>query len=332
MYTQSSRRTILVAAVLVVATIAAIPLFGGTAAAQEEETANDYFNTFRAMEGTEAYQEYDEMETIRTFAVSKTQITGDLTADERAEFDAVAGSLRAFDRAYARAEAGEYEASLAAAENVSSHIDDLEEYDQTQATLAGLALTRFYERLGDGLYQKAEAASRTPVRIERLELSATAYERADMPNEAAQFRIQAEQLRAEYDRDRQTIATAQNATSTFIESCADCTDIQAAVSANGLELFAAYQDARTTRSQIRDAQSLAADHGLSERESELATTGDDVAETSTTLAIASSTVLIGYGVIIGLIGTLIVGRLFAWRRTYEAATVGSIVTVGDSDV
>ncbi|WP_049890859.1 hypothetical protein [Natrinema versiforme] len=331
MPTRSTRRSMLLAAILVVATVATVPLFGGTAAAQEE-SANDYFETFRGMEGTEAYQEYDELETVRTFAVSQTQVTGDLSADERAEFAAVAGTLRAFDRAYVRAEDGEYEASLAAAENVSEHIDDLEQYDQTQATLAGLALTRFYERLGDGLYEEADAVNRTPDRIERLEMTATAYERADMPDEAAQFRVQAEQLTAEYERDRETIATARNATATFVEDCTDCADVQAAISANGLETFAAYGEARATESQIRDASDRAATHGLTDREDELTAMADDVTETRTTLAIASSAVLVGYGVAVGLLGTIIVGRLFLWRRTYEASRVGSVVAVGDSDV
>lgn len=318
-------------AILVVATIGTVPLFGGTVAAQEE-TANDYFETFRAMEGNEAYAEYDELETVRTFAVSQTQVTGELTAVERAEFEAVLGALRAFDRAYTHADSGEYESSLSAAENVSSHVDDLEEYDRTQSTLVSLALTRFYERLGDGLYEEADTANRTPIRIERLELSATAYERADMPEESAQYRVQAEQLRAEYDRDREMIATAENATTSFIEDCTDCASIQAAVSINGLKTFTAYRDAQATHSQIRAAQDRAADHGLADREAELAAMSDQIAETQTTLALASSAILIGYGVIVGLVGTIIVGRLFAWQRTYEAARVGSVVTVGDSDV
>lgn len=330
MQSRATRRAILLAAILVAATTT-VPLFGGIAAAQDE-TANDYFETLRSMEGTEAYEEYDELETVRTFAVSQTQVTGELTAAERAEFEAVVDTLQAFDRAFVRAENGEYEASLVAAENVSAHVDDLEGYDQTQATLASLALTRFYERLGDGLYEEADAADRTPDRIERLELTATAYERADMPDEAAQFRVQAERLAAEYERDRETFAAAENATTAFLEGCPDCADVQAAVSANGLETFAAYGDARETHRQVRDARERAADHGLAEREEELAAISDDLSETRTTLAIASSAVLIGYGAVVGLVGTIVVGRLFAWRRTYEAARVGSVVTVGDSDV
>ncbi|WP_435552961.1 hypothetical protein [Natrinema sp. CGMCC1.2065] len=330
MPTQERKRTILLTALLV-ATAATVPLLGGTATAQER-TANGYFETFRSMEGTEAYEEYDELETVRTFAVSKTQVTGDLSAAERAEFDAVLGTLRSFDRAYVRAEEGEYEASLAAAENASAHIEDLEEYDQTQATLADLALTRFYERLGDGLYEEAEATNRTPERLERLELTATAYERADMPDEASQFRVQAERLAAEYDRDRETIATAGNASTTFLEGCTDCTDVQAAISTNGLETFAAYQDARATASRLDGAQERAAEHGLADREAELANASAEVDEARTTLATASAAILIGYGIVVGLLGTIVAGRLFAWRRTYEAAQVGSVVTVGESDV
>lgn len=318
-------------AAILVATVATVPLFGGTATAQER-TANGYFETFRSMEGTEAYEEYDELETVRSFAVSKTQVTGELSADERAEFDAVLGTLRAFDRAYVRAENGEYEASLAAAENASAHVEDLEDYDQTQATLADLALTRFYERLGDGLYEEAESADRTPERIERLEMTATAYERADMPNEASQFRVQAEQLAAEYERDRETIATASNASTTFLESCTDCTDVQGAISANGLDTFAAYTEAESTYRSLEDARERADEHGLADRESELAAVSDEVDDARTTLAVASAAILIGYGVVVGLLGTIVIGRLFVWRRTYESARIGSVVAVGDSDV
>ncbi|ELY44628.1 hypothetical protein [Natronorubrum tibetense] len=334
--THTTRLTLIVIAV-VVATLVTIPLFGASVTAadgDDPETANEYFETFRAMEGVDAYEEYDELETIRTYAVSQTQETGTLDDDERDELAAVLATMTAFERAYTEAEDGSYEESLGAAEETGEAISELETHEQTQATLADLALTRFYETLGDGLHDDVEAAERTPERIDLLSMTATAYERANMPEESAEFNLQAEQLTAEYDGALEEIETAESDSESFLETCADCTEFQAALvgSTNPLETFENYRSALDVSATLGDAEDEAATHGLEEREEALAAAGSDVGDARLSLALASSAVLIGYGTVVGLFGAIVVSRIFSWRRTYDRAQIGSVVTAGENDV
>jgi len=306
----------------------------GMAAAQDDpETANEYFDTFRAMEGTEAYQEYEEFGTIRTFAVSRTQEVGTLSDDDRAEFAAVLETMVAFERAYERAEAGDYESSLAAAEDVEAGIDELEGQEETQATLADLALTRFYASLGDGLFEEAEATERTPDRIELLSMAAAAYERANQPNQAAEFNLQAEQLSAAYDADVERMDDAEAQANAFLETCLECGTVAGAVggSANPVTTFERYQTAQATVTDVEAAQTTAERNGLEERSTELSALADDASDARFSLAVASASILVGYGLVVGLVTTLFVGRVFSWRRTYDMAQIGSVVSMGDSD-
>ncbi|SDR44133.1 hypothetical protein [Natronobacterium texcoconense] len=317
--------------VMVVAVVVTVPLFATAVVADEPRTADDYFDEFRTMEGTDAYEEYDEFETIRTFAVTQVQDTGSLDASERAEFEAIHETMMAFEQAYDYAEAGEYERSLEYAERTDDRIDDLE---STQATLADLALTRFYEGLAGGLHDEADAAERTPDRIEYLSMTATAYERANMPDEAAEFNVQVEQETAAYESSLEQIDEAEEDAEAFLDRCADCESVGNTVAGvpGSLETFENYQQVRTVSAEISAAESEAAAHGLEDREEEIAAVGGEVWGTQLSLAVASVTVLVGYGVVVGLLGTILLRRIFAWQRTYERAQVGSVVTVGDSDV
>ena len=320
------------AGLLVLATVAAGG--AGTAAAQEEpETANEYFETFRAMEGTEAYAEYEEFETIRTFAVSRAQEVGTLADDDREEFAAVLDAMVAFERAYERADAGEYAESLSAAEDAEAAIDELESHEETQATLADLAVTRFYASLGDGLRDQASSTERTPDRIELLSMTATAYERANRPNEAAEFNLQAEQLSAEYGAAVERMDDAEGTAGAFLDQCLDCGTVAGAVgsSANPVRTFERYQTSQEALSEVQAAQADASDHGLDERTSELSAIAGDVSDARLSLAVASASILVGYGLVVALIGTAVLGRIFLWRRTYDMAQIGSIVSGGDGD-
>lgn len=334
-FTQTRRRVTVcaLASLLVLATIAAGG--AGTAIAQEDpETANEYFETFRAMEGTEAYEEYEEFETIRTFAVSRAQEVGTLDDDDRAEFAAVLDTMVAFKRAYERSAAGEYEESLAAAEEAQTAIDELKSYEETQATLADLALTRFYATLGDGLRDQALSAERTPDRIELLSMTATAYERANRPNEAAEFKLQAEQLSTEYDAAVEQMDDAESTAGTFLEGCSDCASVAGAVggSTNPVRTFVRYQDSQEILSEVQAAQAAASKNGLSERTSDLSALAADVSDTRFSLAVASVSILVGYGLMVGLLSTVVFRQIFLWRRIHDMAQIGSVISGGDTSV
>ncbi|MHC3438634.1 hypothetical protein ACYJ1Y_11170 [Natrialbaceae archaeon A-gly3] len=329
----ATTRPVLVITVLVVTSLTVAPALAASAVADEDpETADDYFQTFRSLDGTDAFEEYDEMETLRTFAVTQTQESGTLDDDERAEFDAVLETMDAFETAYENAEDEEYAHALENASDTETAITALEGQDETQATLATLALTRFYEDLGGDLEEMAEDADRTPDEIEYLTMAATAYEGAGATGEAAEFRQQAEQRTAEYERDLEVIDATEEESAAFLDECVDCSAVTSAIGGNFLETFSAYGDAQTHYAAMSDAEQRADVHGLDEREGELSETVDELGETRMNLALASTTMLLGYGLVVGLFGTIVFSRVFAWKRTYDKAQVGSVVQIGDSDV
>jgi len=334
-HTRTTRTAVacVLAGLLLVATVAAAGT-GTVAAQQEPETANEYFETFRGMEGVEAYQEYEEFETIRTFAVSRAQEVGTLDSDDRAEFAAVLDAMVAFERAYELSAAGDYEESLAAAEEAEAAIDELESYEETQATLADLAVTRFYGSLGDGLREQASATERVPDRVTLLSMTATAYERANRPNEASEFNLRAERLSAEYNAAVERMDAAEATAGTFLDQCLDCGTVAGAVgsSANPVRTFERYQASQEALSEVRDARVDAQDNGLEERTNELSALASDVGDARLSLGVASASILVGYGLVIGLICTAVLGRIFLWRRTYDMAQIGSIVSGGEGDV
>jgi tetratricopeptide (TPR) repeat protein len=320
----------LLAGLLVLAAVATAGT--GTAAAQQEpETANEYFETFRSMEGEEAYQEYEEFETIRTFAVSRAQEVGTLDSDDRAEFAAVLNAMVAFEEAYELSAAGDYEESLAAAEEAEAAIDELESYEETQATLADLAVTRFYASLGDGLREQASSTERVPDRVELLSMTATAYERANQPNEASEFNLRAERLSAEYDAAVERMDAAEATAGSFLDRCLDCGTVAGAVgsSANPVQTFTRYQASQEALSGVRDAQSDARANGLEQRTNELRALAGDVSDARFSLGVASASILVGYGLVVGLVSTAVIGRIFLWRRTYDMAQIGSVVSGGE---
>ncbi len=301
--------------------------------ASGDETADDFFDSFRAMEGSEAYQEYEEFETIRTFAVSQTQEAGELDSQQRAQFAAVEETMITFEQAYEQSEDGEYEESLETAESVEDTIEVLAQYEETQATLASLALARFYEDLAVGLRDEAEDADHTPTQVELLSMTATAYERANRPDVAAQFNQEAEQRDAEYEAAVERIDDSEDTAQTFLESCTDCDSVGSALAGltNPVSTFEQYQQAQTAVTEMQTAESDSTNHGLSDRTDEIQELGGTVNNAWLSLLVASVTVLLGYGIVLGVVSTALFVRIFAWKRTYDKAQVGSVVTVGDTN-
>lgn len=323
-------RLLVFTVVIVLLTTTVAPM---AVSASNHKTADDYFETFRAMDGTEAYQEYEEFNTIRTFAVSQTQEIGTLNDQQRAELAAVEETMVSFEQAYTQADNGEYEQSLETAQRVREAIDDLREYEQTQATLANLALARFYENLATDIREEAEATDRTPTQIELLSMTATAYERANRPDEAAQFNLQAERRAAEYEAATERMDSSESTAETFVSSCQNCDGIGSALVGltSPVTTFTQYQQAQTVITEMETAQSDATTHGLEQRVTDLQTLRDTVDTAWLSLLVASVTLLVGYGLIVGGMSIALLVRVFAWRQTYAKAQIGSVVTVGETD-
>jgi len=328
--TTSRYRILLVVVVVGMLVMSTAPII---VSASDNETADDFFDSFRAMEGTEAYQEYEEFETIRTFAVSQAQETGQLDSQQRAQLEAIETAMISFEQAYEEADDGEYEQSLETAEDVEDAIEVIAQYEETQATLASLALSRFYEDLAVGLRDEAEESEHTPTEVELLSMTATAYERANRPDEAAQFNQEAEQRDAEYEAVVEGIEDSEATAEAFLDSCTDCDSIGGALAGltNPVSTFQQYQQSQTVVTEVQDAEADAASHGLSEQTDDLQPLSDTVGSAWLSLLVASVTVLVGYGLVLGVVSTALLVRIFAWRRTYDKAQVGSVVTVGDAN-
>ena len=174
----------------------------------------------------------------------------------------------------------------------------------------------------------------TPDRIELLSMTATAYERANRPNEAAEFNLQAEQLSAEYDAAVERMDEAEATAGTLLDQCLNCDTVAGAVgsSANPVRTFERYQASQEALSDVQAAQADASENGLDDRTADLRALANDVGDTRFSLAVASVSILVGYGLVVGLIGTAVLSRIFLWRRTYEMAQIGSIVSGGENDV
>jgi len=330
-YTHTRRYRLLVFTVVIVLLTTTVAPMAGSAS--NHKTTDDYFDTFRAMDGTEAYQEYEEFNTIRTFAVSQTQEIGTLNEQQRAELAAVEQAMVSFERAYNQAYNGEYEQRLETAQRVRESIEELREYEQTQATRANLALSRFYQNLATDIREEADANDRTPTQVDLLTMTATAYERANRPDEAAQFNLQAERRAAEYEAATKRMERSESTAEEFVSACQNCDSVGNALIGltNPVRTFNQYQQAQTAVTEMQTAESDATTHGLEQRIAELQPLSETVNTAWLSLLIASVVLLVGYGLIVGAVSIALLVRGFAWREAYAKAQIGAVVTVGETD-
>lgn len=320
--------------VVLIATIVGVSLLAAAAvptAAAEPETADDYFNELRTMEDLEIYGEYSELETVHTQSLSAVQV-GEFTDEQARELDAIIATIRLFEDAHQQFEADEFEAGFGTAAEIEAEIDDLETYDESLAALSTLALTRYYERLGDELAVQAEATDNTPAEIELREMAASAYEGANDPNQAAEYTRQVEQLDAELSADRERMDDAETAMASFEEACSACESSTDAIATHGIGVIGHYETALAVTPALSDAVQRADRHGLSERQSALEAQSETAGSMQFSLAIASTTILLGYGALVAALVALFTSRLFAWKRSFEAANLDSVIVMGDRDV
>lgn len=293
------------------------------AAQDDPETADEYLTAFRRIADREAFEQYNEFETIRSFAVSKLQVAP-FSGELDREMEHVLAVLESFDRSYAAAQDGEHERSLQEAAVVREHVDALLEAGYTYAPLADLALNRFYEDRGDELLTLSEETATTPDRIERLELAAEAFQAADASRKYSEVSFRLEELRTEYERDVEAMDAAAEQADDLLDDCA-CSAPEEAVQSAGIGVFDRYAEATATVDQVREGHDLATKHALSSRTAEFETLRTDVESARETLTIASVLVLVGYGAVVALVAMLFTHRFVTWRRTFDASQVGEIV-------
>jgi len=210
---ETERRRIALLAVAVGLVVAG-PAVGVTTAQEGPGNPSEYFETLRSLESLEVLDTYSELETVHTQSITAVQV-GDFSDEQAAELDSVIAMLRSFQTAQTRYENGEYEASLAAANDTEDEISRLRQHDQSLAALSRLALTRYYGSLGTELATEADSANSTEAEVELRGMAAVAYSRANNPSQASEYTRQVERLSAELAADREQMNESAAAMSDF---------------------------------------------------------------------------------------------------------------------
>ena len=330
-YTHHRLAVVLLTAI--VATALLVPVTGISTAQEQSdpETAEEYFTTLRGMESMGVLGEYGELDTVHTQSLAAVQI-GEFTDEEAAELDAVITTIRQFQTAQDQFQAGDYQQAFETASAIETSIAELTQRDESLGVLSELALTRYYEALGNELAAQADEAEDTPTEIDRRRMAARAYQGANNPEQAAEFTRQVEQLNAELSADRERMTAAESAMGEFEGSCSGCGNPVTAITGNTVGIFGQYRTAVAVQPQVAEAEQLAVRHGLADRQATLSEQAATASTYRSSLAIGTTLILVGYGLVAGLITMLVATRLFTWKRTYEAADVDSIVVMGDNNV
>lgn len=329
--TNTRMAVVLLTTVVVVSLLT--PAMTSVAAGQESDpdSAEEYFNTLRGMSDLAIYEEYSELETLHTQSLAAVQV-GEFSNEQASEIDAVITTIRLFETAQSQFEEEEYEAGFETAADIESSISDLRSYDESLAALSRLALTRYYEQLGDELAPQAEATDHTPTEIELREMAAAAYQGANAPDRAAEFTRQVKQLQAELSADREYMNDSAAAMDSFSGACSNCESPTAALGAEGIGVIRQYRTATQVTPMLSDATQRAQRHGLTDRRVTFEERRQTAETMQSSLRVASVSIVLGYGVVIALLVSLVVSRLFAWKRAFEAANLDSVIIMSDNNV
>jgi hypothetical protein len=192
-------------------------------------------------------------------------------------------------------------------------------------------VNRFFENRGDEFLEAATNASSTPAEIEALRRASVAFERAGASQKFSEVNLRYQELRAQYRSDVRTMNAANETVASFQSSCTGCAGVQAAIAGNGFGTFDRYLATAETLASVREAESLADEHGLDDRASAFASMREEVAATRGTLALASVALLLAYGLVFALVAMLVAHRLVTWGETVRAADVGEIVMLEGVD-
>jgi hypothetical protein len=270
------------------------------------------------------YQQYGELATIRSLATSKLQI-GRFTDKKEAEMRLVLDLLRSYQESYELAQNGSIESSLTTARRADSCIASLQDRGVEYASLGSIALDRFYQSRGRELQERANEVEETPKRIQRLELAAEAYRRGGATQRFSQTTLRAKRLRTEYRRELSVMNTSEGSVSQFLNRCSNCDDPVSTLRTQKLDVFSRYVGAERARGKITEAQSLASEHGLSERRQRYVALSDQVGTVRFSLAVAAAAIVEGYAIVIALLAMFVGHRISAWRETVENSRVGDVV-------
>lgn len=324
-------RIILITILAIMIVTSAIPMAGS---ANNPSTADEYFDTFRSLDGTASFQEYEEYGTLQTYATTRIQEISTFGSAEQQEMAAILQTMESFDSAYEEYQSDNFEQSIDHAQTAENGIESLSQYDETQASIAELGLNRLYEDIAQAALDEADQTDSTPKEVELLLLAAAAYEGAENTDEAAQFRLEAERLEAEYNSAIDQIEEAESETTAYVASCQDCNSLIGVFTGiiNPIAIFSEYDESQQAVSTIQIAQEAVETHGLEDRGNQVEAVSDDVRSIWISLMAASSIIVIMYGLVAAIITAILFDRIFAWRNTFAASRVDSVVQMGGANV
>jgi len=303
-----------------------------TAAAQEDEgsspeTADEYLEAFRALEGQEAFQEYSEFEVVRAQAVSAVQV-GEFTDAKAQRMALVYDVLTTFEEAYALSGNGDRAASVEQANETAGLVAELRNAGGSQyAALTTVALDRFYQNQGEALHETALETNDTRERLSLMGSAASAYQQGGAVQQYSNLVVQRERLQSTYESDVETLNESVAAAREFGSRCQDaCGSAVGAVTTHSTAVFGLYGDARTTDDRLATAGSLAAEHGLADRAETVSSLREQSGSAVTSLALASAMLALGFALVVALVAMAVAHRLSAWARDVEDSQVDDIVS------
>lgn len=305
-------------------------LVAPVAATQQDEsspeTADEYLDAFRELEGHEAFQEYSEFEVVRAQAVSAVQV-GTFTDAKAERMKLVYEVLVTFDEAYNLSTSGSRIESLERANETAALLADLRAAGGSQyAALTKIALDRFYRDQGQSLHEKALAANDTRTKLRLMDEAATAYQRGGAVDQYSNLVVQRERLKSTYSADVKTLNESMTAAREFLSRCNDgCGSPVAALTTHSTSVFDKYGDARRTTSRLGVAADVAAEHGLTDRSETVQSFRERTQSAVVSLAIASVLLALGFAAVVAIVAMVVAHRLSAWARDVESSQVGEIV-------
>jgi hypothetical protein len=298
----------------------------------QPETASEFLRAFQSLQGEQTLETYSELSVVRSQATVEVQ-TGEFSETERRRMQAVLEALRSFVDAQQHADEGSLTDALETANATQASIDRLQGFERggRYSALLGVALDRFYEQLGSQFQDTAQSASSTPAQVEALTVAATAFRRAGESRLFSRLSVRRDRVRADYRTDLSRLNAAADDAESFAATCDEsCLAPQAAVQSLGLSTFDRYVAAKRAQASARTALTLSRKHGLSARSDRLSGVVDTTATATQALAIASGALLVGYALIVAVIGWLFARRIRAWAGVM--AVTGLRRSVAPSEV
>lgn len=296
----------------------------------QPETQSEYLDSFRSLNGTDAFAQYQELEVIRSQAVLEVQV-GEFTDSKRNRMQHVLDALVTFRSAVRARENGSNVESLELGNETDEITDSLLEMEggQQYAVLADLALDRFFERNGQAFLERAEGIERTPDRLAVLQQSATAFRQAGAADRFSQIALRIETTKQQYRSDVDEMNESAATTGEFLSACDGCDSPDSILLTHQTGMFELYAQSLSADTAAQRGSELAERHALSDRSEQFNSQAATISEYRQTLALTSAGAIVGFSVVVALVGALVTWRLMRWRRDLTDAQAGDVVLVGE---